>query len=53
MSVLLALHSLTVFHIVNNSLKSHIFMLFHFLNRIIEHAFILLYNQLTIVDLTQ
>ena len=52
-SVLLTLHSLTVFHIVNNSLKSHIFMLFHFLNRVIECAFILLYNQLAIVDLTQ
>ena len=53
MSVLLALHSLTVFHVVNNSLKSHIFILFHFLNEIVEQAFILLYNQLTIVDLTQ
>ena len=52
-SVLLALHLLTVFYIVNNSLKSHIFILFCFLNEIIECAFILLYNQLTIVDLTQ
>ena len=53
MSVLLALHSLTVFYVVNNSLKSHIFMLFHFLNRIVECAFILLYNQLAIIDLAQ
>ena len=52
-SVLLTLHSMTVFYVVNNSLKSHFFMLFHFLNEVIECAFILLYNQLTIVDLAQ
>ena len=38
MSVFLALHLLTVLHIANNSLKSHISMLFHFLNEVVEHA---------------
>ena len=52
-SVLLALHLLTVFHVANNSLKSHSSMLFHFLNGVVERAFILSYNQLAIVDLAQ
>ena len=38
MSVLLALYLLTVFYVANNSLKSHISILFHFLNRIVECA---------------